>query len=233
MNIRPLLVFLSFLSLIGLGPAASAQPAAAAHTRTIYLIRHGAYDVSDQSGDETTAYALTPLGLAEARLIAARLRGMPVTFDSLVSSTYTRARQTADVINQSLPQLNHETTKLLCECLPPTRVPQNRPDATPENLAAAEKQLDQAFAKYFVPATDHDRHDILVCHGNVIRYFVMKALNVDSKAWTGFNIAHCSLTIIQVRSDGSCKVLEVGDTGHLPPNMLSGQTAHDPQLVAP
>ncbi len=233
MNTRVLIVVLGFLGLPSLGLADAAQAGSATSTRTIYLVRHGAYDLSPQSGDESTVYGLTPLGIAEARLIAARLRGMPASFDTLTSSTYTRARQTADVINESLPQLKHETDPLLCECLPPTRVPQNRPDATPENFAAAEKQLDAVFARYFVPATDHDRHDIIVAHGNVIRWLVMKALAVDPKAWTGFNVAHCSLTIIQVRGDGSCKVLEVGDTGHIPPNMLSGQTKNDPQLAVP
>ena len=197
------------------------------HTRTIYLIRHGAYDMSVQ-GDEEKINGLTPLGIAEARLIGARLRGVPVEFDSLVSSTYTRARQTADVINQSLPQLHHETTKLLCECLPPTR---DQPNGA--EVEAAGKQLDAAFAQYFIPATDHDRHDILVCHGNVIRYLVTKALGTDLSSWTGFNVAHCSLTIIQVHPDGTCTVLSVGDTGHLPANMTTGYTRKWPELVAP
>jgi serine/threonine-protein phosphatase PGAM5 len=102
-------------------------------------------------------------------------------------------------------------------------------------MAAAVKQLDAAFARYFTSATDHDRHDILVCHGNIIRYFVIKALGVDSQAWLGFSVAHCSLTIIEVRADGTFKVLAVGDAGHMPPNMISGLSSRvpDPQLVVP
>jgi serine/threonine-protein phosphatase PGAM5 len=215
------------LILLGLVSSAWAADAAPAHVRTIYLIRHGAYDMAEQPGDETTAYGLTPLGIAEARLVAARLRGLPVVFTSLTSSTLTRARQTADVINQSLPQLKHVTDPLLCECTPRT---ENDTSAQPND---SEKQLDQAFAKYFVPGTAPGQCDILVCHGNVIRYFVMKPLGMDAQAWTGFNVALCSLMIIQIRPDGTCSVLSIGDTGHIPPNLLGGQSTHDPLLVVP
>jgi serine/threonine-protein phosphatase PGAM5 len=211
----------------GISSHAQAPVPTPTYTRTIYLIRHGAYDMSEQKGDETTAYGLTPLGIAEARLVATRLRGLPVDFTSLISSTLTRARQTADVINQSLPQLKHETDPLLVECRPRTE------DDTSAQPNEDEKQLDQAFAKYFVPGTAPGQCDILVCHGNVIRYLVMKALGVETQAWPNFNVAHCSMTVIQVNAQGRCSVMAVGDTGHIPPNMVSGQSRSDPQLVVP
>lgn len=189
-------------------------------SRTLYLVRHGAYDVSVE-GDEEKINGLTPLGIAQARLMGTRLRSMSVTFDSLVSSTYTRARETADVINQSLPKLHYETSKLLCECVPPIAQRFSR-SGTVKEMEAAKLQLDAAFAQYFLPATDHNRQEILVCHGNVIRYFVMKALGVDTEAWPGLLVAHCSLTVIQVKPDGKFNVFAVGDTGHLPANMVSG-----------
>jgi serine/threonine-protein phosphatase PGAM5 len=202
-------------------------------TRTIYLVRHGNYDDATK-GDEEVVNRLTPLGLAQARLVAARLAGMPVTFSSLTSSTMTRARQTAAVINQSLPQLKLQLTPLLRECTPRTWRADIMKDTTPAEAAAAEVQLNTAFAKYFVPAQGADQHDILVCHGNVIRYLVTKALGVETQAWLGFTVAHGSLTIIQVNDKGACKILAVGDTGHIPPNLQSGLTrAGNPQLIAP
>jgi len=200
---------------------------------TLYLVRHGNYE-ENQPGDESVVKGLTPLGLAQARLIAARLRALPVTFTSLTSSTYTRARQTAGVIGEEFPALELKQDPLLCECLPRTHVPQKRPDANENDFTAAEAQLNQAFAKFFIPAHDHDAHDLLICHGNVIRWFVTKALQVDTQAWLGFSVAHASLTIIQIKPDGTCKVLAVGDSGHIPPNLLSGLTrAPEPQLVPP
>jgi serine/threonine-protein phosphatase PGAM5 len=85
----------------------------------------------------------------------------------------------------------------------------------------------------FTPATTADRNDLIVAHGNVIRYLVTKALGVDTRAWPGFSIAHTSLTVVRVRADGTMSVIAVGDVGHIPPNMQSWGTAGDPQLVAP
>ena len=229
---RSLFAVLAFLGLVfsahSASPAAPAPPAPA-YSRTIYLIRHGAYDMTP--GDDSMGNGLTPLGLARARLVGARLRGMPVEFTSLTSSTLTRTRQTAQEIGKLFPQLKQQTTPLLAETLPRFRNMDS--SQTPSELDANEAQLNQAFATYFVPAKERDENDIIVCHGNVVRYLVMKALRVDTQAWTSLNVAHCSLTIIQVRPDGSCKVFTVGDRGHIPPNLLSGSARTNPELVAP
>jgi serine/threonine-protein phosphatase PGAM5 len=95
------------------------------------------------------------------------------------------------------------------------------------------RRLDTVFSKYFTPSADVDRNELLVCHGNVIRYLVMKALKADPKGWLDMTVAHASITIVRVRADGSMTVLGVGDVGHLPPNLVSWGTKDDPQLVAP
>jgi len=210
-------------------PAVSSPPS---FTRTIYLVRHGAYD-RVENGDEAVVDGLSTLGIAQARLIAARLRGMPVTFTSLTSSTLTRARQTGMIIQQSLPQLTLQTTPLLCECMPRTSRLDAMKDVPPAEIDASEAQLNQVFSTYFVPAKNAEENVILVCHGNVIRYLVMKALGVDTEAWLGFTVGNASLTIIQVTPHGSFRVLGVGDVGHIPPNLQSGLNGPDPQLVIP
>jgi serine/threonine-protein phosphatase PGAM5 len=228
-------LLIGILALVCFSSASLAQdkPAPAAFTRTIYLVRHGAYD-TEQKGDEDVAKGLTPLGLAQARLVAARLRGLPVTFSSFTVSPMLRARQTAAVIGQMFPQLTPQISPLLREVTPRTWRTDIMKTTTPEAAAAAEAQLDQAFATFFIPAADHDSTDLLVCHGNVIRYLVTKALGVDTQSWLGMAVAHCSLTIIQVTPKGTFKVLAVGDAGHIPPNLQSGLSgAPDPQLVAP
>ncbi len=88
-------------------------------TRTIYLIRHGEYNISDTS-DAKIGKELTPLGIAQTRLLATRLKSMSVEFTSLTSSTMTRARQTAMVLNQEFPELELKQDELICECTPPT-----------------------------------------------------------------------------------------------------------------
>jgi len=188
-------------------------------TRTIYLIRHGDYDHNDKR-DPDIGRALIPLGIAQARLVAARLKSLPAEITSLHSSTMTRARETAEVINESFPNLELSKTRILRECTPATWRQDILEDEKPEDLETCKNQLEKAFTNFFVPSPDStERHDVLVCHGNVIRYLVTKALKVDSLAWLGMSISNCSLTIIKVKPDGSMKLQGFNDTGHIPPNL--------------
>ena len=195
--------------------------------RTVYLIRHGAY-VADRNADPQLGPGLTPLGIAQARLIAARLNGSGVSFDSMTSSPLQRARDTAAVMHETLSNVPLTQSPLLRECTPP--LPEAAEGEVARERAACAKQLDQAFAQFFTPAKDAKRNDILVAHGNVIRYLVMKALKVDPRAWAGMSVAHASLTVIEVRPDGSARVLAVGDSGHIPSPLVSWGDANDRQL---
>ncbi len=187
--------------------------------RTIYLIRHGEYNYIDENQPDSER-VLTPLGIAQARLVANRLKSMNVNFSSLTSSTMTRARQTALEINKDFPALILEQSDLIRECTPPTwrKKVMAGVDATETEECA--ENLEEAFQKYFVPSGDgDDRNDIIVCHGNVIRYFVTKVLNVDTMAWLQMGISNCSLTIVRIKSDGSMKLDSFSDYGHIPENM--------------
>jgi len=206
------------------GIAAHAQEVETADgIRTIYLIRHGDYDHDDES-DPEIGKALIPLGVAQARILGARLRGIPVEFSSLHSSTMTRARETALVIGEEFPGLELQISPLIKECTPPTRREDIMAEETEADLATCQAQLEEAYPVFFTPSPDADRHDLIVCHGNVIRYFVTKVLEVDTTAWLGMSIGNCSLTVIKIKPDGSMKLLSFGDVGHLPPN-LSTRTA--------
>jgi serine/threonine-protein phosphatase PGAM5 len=208
----------------GLGPPSPA------FTHTIYLVRHGAYD-QNAKVDPRVGGSLTPLGIAQARLLGARLRGLPLHFDSLTSSTMERARETAATIRESLPGVELRQSSDLTECTPPASRSLNG-EPRDEQVACA-RHLDLAFDERFSAPAGSDRNDLIVTHGNVIRYLVTKALGVDARAWNGFSIAHASLTVIRVRADGTMSVVAVGDVGHIPPNLQSWGTSEDPQLVAP
>jgi serine/threonine-protein phosphatase PGAM5 len=94
----------------------------------------------------------------------------------------------------------------------------------PEDLASCQAQLDRVFARFFRPAAGHAETDLLVCHGNVIRSLVTRALGVDTKAWLEMSPGHASITRIRVEADGRFKVISVGDVGHLPSNLRTGST---------
>ena len=188
-------------------------------TRTIYLIRHGYYNESDVR-DEFTGKGLTPLGIAQARLVSARLKGMPVNFTSLTSSTMTRARETALVINEDFHELQLTQSELICECTPPSWRKDVMAGVDTLHRKECVENLEKAFKEYFIPSPDIiDRNDIIVCHGNVIRYFVTKVLKVDTMAWLQMSIGNCSLTVIRIKPDGTMKLVSFSDVGHIPPNM--------------
>jgi serine/threonine-protein phosphatase PGAM5 len=210
--------------------SATAAESQATFPRTLYLIRHGAY-VADRNADPRVGPGLTPLGIAQARLIAARLNGSGVAFDSMTSSTLLRARETAAVMHETLARVPLTQSPLISECTPPLFEAAEGDDAREQ--AECAKQLDQAFAEFFTAAKGARRNDILVAHGNVIRYLVVKALKVDPRAWLGMSVAHASMTVVQVQPDGSMKVLAVGDSGHIPAPLLSWGDANDRQLTAP
>ena len=116
----------------------------------------------------------------------------------------------------------------LAECTPPTRRKEVVAGVPDEDLASCKAQLDRLFARYFTPAEEAARSEVFVCHGNVIRYLVTRALGVDSLAWLEMSIGHASMTRIRVEPDGSFRVVAVGDVGHLPPNLLTGASG-DPE----
>ena len=135
-----------------------------------------------------------------------------------------RARDTADMIGAERPAARFEVLPDLAECTPPTRRAEAMQGETPEDLAACPAQLDRLFATHFRPSADGERSELMVCHGNVIRYLVTRALGVDTQAWLEMSVGHASITRIRIEPDGRMKVLSVGDVGHLPPNLQTGAT---------
>jgi serine/threonine-protein phosphatase PGAM5 len=207
--------------------ANAAEPAPPAAARTIYLVRHGHYD-ADPKADEKLGPGLSPLGAAQAHLAGARLAAVAGHFDALHASPMQRARDTAAIIGQDLPGQRFDVVDDLAECTPPTRVARIMAEEKPADLAACSAQLDRVFAKYFVPAQGRDQTELFVCHGNVIRSLVVRALGVDAAAWLEMSVGHASITKLRVHPDGRIQVIAVGDVGHLPPNLLTG-TSSDPE----
>ncbi len=204
--------------------AADDKPAA----RTIVLLRHGHYNPTDHD-DPRFGPGLTPMGIAQAHLVAGRLAALPYRFDAVFASPLTRAQDTAKVIAADLPNVTLTTEPEIEECSPPFRAPV-KVEETPEQQAACAAHLDHIFATHFKPAAGHERYELLVCHGNVIRYLVAKSLGVDTRAWPLMSFAHASLTTIRIFPDGHIQVLAAGDSGHLPANLTSFSSSDDDRV---
>jgi len=202
----------------GGSPGAAGAPRDTTRTgwRFVYIVRHGWYDADDPR-DERVGKGLDSLGHAQARLIGARLAGMPIHVDRLVSSTFTRAAQTADDIGLAL-HMTPVRDSDLCECTPNANRPDYMRNTTPAEVAACEASLERVMARYFVPAGGReDKHDVLVAHGNVSRWLLCRILKIETTRWPDFNIGNGSITAYAVRPDGTVLLSSWSDTGHLPP----------------
>ena len=209
---------------------APAVDAPAPASRTVVLVRHGNY-VPDPAADATLGPGLSPLGLAQSHLAGARLSAQ-ARFDDLYVSPLQRARDTADAMSGDFPSRRFDVVDELAECTPPIR---GTPAATPEEAKAQNEckaQLDKAFARFFKPAAGSEHTDMLVCHGNVIRYMVVRVLGVDGAAWLGMSVGHASMTTIRVDADGTMRVIAVGDVGHVPPTMRTGALGDPERTLA-
>jgi serine/threonine-protein phosphatase PGAM5 len=193
---------------------ATEAPAAPEGIHYVYLIRHGYY-VHNDSSDERTENGINTLGREQARLVGRRLAALPVKPRLLVSSDFTRARQTADEVGKALgmkPRLD----SLIAECIPNSSRPGLDEKQDPAEMAQCVANLETAWSRYFTATPERDTHDILVCHGNVIRWFVSRALGNDVRHWTNLDIGNASLTIVAVRPDGTTRLVMYSDVGHLP-----------------
>ena len=195
--------------------AGGAAPGTGVHF--IYLVRHGAFDRDDRA-DERTANPLNALGHKQAKLLGARLAALPVTYHALVTSDLLRARQTAEDMG-ALLNMVPQTDTLIRECTPTPEHPEYSTYHSPADIARCVETLEAVWSRYLVPTPAADTWDVLVCHGNVIRWLTLKALGADVRHWYGPDTANASLTVIAVRPDGTCRLVTFNDTGHLPAEM--------------
>ena len=63
----------------------------------------------------------------------------------------------------------------------------------------------------------HPQHEfeIIVCHANVIRYFLCRALQIPPEAWLRLCTFNCSLTYLTVRPTGTVSCRMLGKNSHL------------------
>ena len=65
-----------------------------------------------------------------------------------------------------------------------------------------------------LPPPNHE-FDVLVCHGNLIRYFLCRALQIPPEAWLRLSVFNCSISYIMIKPNGYVSCRMIGDIGHL------------------
>lgn len=57
--------------------------------------------------------------------------------------------------------------------------------------------------------------EIIVGHGNVIRYITCLALSLPHDVWLRLSTANCSITYLVIHPNGAVTCRHMGDVGHL------------------
>ncbi|XP_058230667.1 serine/threonine-protein phosphatase PGAM5, mitochondrial isoform X2 [Hemibagrus wyckioides] len=190
-------------------------------TRHIFLIRHSQYNLSGGSDSDRT---LTPLGREQAELTGQRLASLGLKYHILVHSSMARATETAQIISTHLPGVEMVSCDLLREGAPIEPVPPVthwKPEAVYHEDGA---RIEAAFRRYIHradPKQKEDSYEIVVCHANVIRYFVCRALQFPPEGWLRLGLNNGSITWLTVRPSGRVALRALGDSGFMPPDKVT------------
>ena len=93
-----------------------------------------------------------------------------------------------------------------------------------EDFSKDNARIEAAFMNYVHRAneTEEDSYStVLVCHGNVIRYFVLRALQLPADAWLRTSVANGSITILTIKPSGDASLQCFGDSGFLAPEEVT------------
>jgi serine/threonine-protein phosphatase PGAM5 len=195
-------------------------------TRTIYLTRHAQHDLENDHKDKLGG-GLTPIGVEQAKLTAQRFRSLPIS--AICCSTLRRAAKTAEIIAQEFPDIPLQRSQGLrecCPCIPPIPAYIEYFAQVPaEEIAQGKKQAEKAFDRYFRRARGNDKHEILVTHGNLIRYLVCRVLEIQPEAWGKMDMCNCGISEILIKPDGRMVLVSHNDVGHLPTHLTTGVVA--------
>lgn len=194
--------------------------------RFLYLVRHGNYNAYEEVGDDLGG-SLTAMGREQAEYLAHYFEPFP--FEAIYTSSMRRAFQTAEIIGGRHPHIRLETFRELWESIPvfPHHLEGKERERYPElsdaqisaKLAENKFYAEKAFTLFFQPLNgtdEEERHELIVAHGNLIRYLVCRVLDVDPRAWANMSINQCSITRVRVEDERGTILESFNETMHLP-----------------
>ncbi|XP_055511507.1 serine/threonine-protein phosphatase PGAM5, mitochondrial isoform X3 [Leucoraja erinacea] len=161
----------------------------------------------------------------QAELTGQRLASLGLNYDILIHSSMTRAKETATIIRKYLPGLEMMSCDLLREGAPiepDPPVSHWKPEAMQYHEDGA--RIEAAFRRYIHRADlkqQNDSYEVIVCHANVIRYFVCRALQFPPEGWLRMCLNNGSITWLTIRPNGRVALRTLGDTGFMPPDKLT------------
>ena len=178
----------------------------------IILIRHGETEANIKSDAKPV---LTPKGRKQIIKLANSLKDSNI--DIIISSNQERASLTAKEIqkvNKKLKLIETEELQEIYQLIIGGAVKKGtRPNRFEEDLERAESFWKRMLKwKYKKVA--------IVCHGNIIRFFLSKAAGAPSDRFYGIKIDPASVSVINVDKNKT-KIISVNDIAHIPKELLS------------
>lgn len=206
-------------------------------TKHMILVRHGHYINAHAPDISDSKQVLSQMGRLQAEFTGQCLRmahtRIPKRVNvTVVHSDMTRAVEAAAIIAGNFSDGLLESSSLLREGWPGTPYSSDTPtDDKQSRMDNARMQ--KAFDTFFLsPHNAQDENDdesycILVCHANLIRFFLCRALGIEAtNTWGHFEINHCGITRIDVCANCPIKVMAVNETGHLPQTLITSSEDH-------
>ncbi|XP_040203744.1 serine/threonine-protein phosphatase PGAM5, mitochondrial-like isoform X2 [Rana temporaria] len=190
-------------------------------TRHIFLIRHSQYRLDGKTDEERV---LTSLGREQAELTARRLASLGLKYTHIVHSSMTRAKETTEIISKFFPGVKKSSSDLLREGAPIRPDPPVchwKPDVEYYEDGA---RIEAAFRNLIHradPKQEEDSYEIIVCHANVIRYMVCRALQIPPEAWLRMSLNNGSISYLVIRPTGNVCLRLLGDSGFMPPEKIT------------
>lgn len=156
----------------------------------IFLLRHGEVIKKDN------AVILSKLGCEEAKALASKLS--EISIDKIFVSDYLRALETLEPFKKLNPNIPIVQTSDLREIY---RVLVGGP--VREGTSPERKVNDLFRADKIWETLKKEKGNIAVfCHGNIIRYFLMKVLKINSvNFWEKVLISTGSISVIEIDSE--------------------------------
>ncbi len=174
------------------------------------MIRHGEYLLQGSTGHSPES-ELSPVGIRQAKLTGKRFAELDRSSYLIYSSTMRRASQTANLIAGCWPSVPLNCRDDLREC------DQSQiPIPLHSNFDLSTSQAPgpcSAFRRLFQPTHDSTAR-IIVCHGNIICYFLARIQ--PAVLWRYVPVPNCSITTINLGSDGQLDLVSFADIEHLP-----------------
>ncbi|CAI5714985.1 unnamed protein product [Hyaloperonospora brassicae] len=216
-------------------------------TKHLVLVRHGHYINAHVPQASDSQQVLSQMGRQQAELTGKHLKAVhnrdPTRHDvSIYHSDMTRAVETAAIIATDFEEVTLSPSSLLREGWPGK--PYSSAFDVSETTAARAyvvmqrtrvdvERMEKAFQWFFVDSSgaqeenNEESYCILVCHANLIRFFLCRALGIDpATTWGHFEVNHCGVTRIDVCADQPIKVIAVNETGHLPQSLITSSEDH-------